>query len=79
MHSRNIKYIEPNSQDEVHRMSILNKNTRMCQCIHKYTIHKHIHTNVDVIMAQWNNHSCTGRIYNKLPNTKQNQGVYCVR
>ena len=40
---------------------------------------KKINTNVDIIQLQWQNHSCTGNIYNKLPKKNQTQGVRCVK
>ena len=30
-------------------------------------------------MAQWYNHSCKGKIYNKLTKIKHTQFVYCVK
>ena len=42
-------------------------------------MHKHISTNTDTMHVKWQNHSLTGNIYNKLPNTEQTQGAHCVK
>ena len=42
-------------------------------------MHKFINTNTDIIKVRCNNPSCTGNIYNKLPNTKHTQGAHCVK
>ena len=40
---------------------------------------KLININQYIIIMQWHTTSCTGEIYNKLPNTKQAQGVYFIK
>ena len=38
-----------------------------------------INTNADIMKSQCQNHSWTGKIYNKIPKTKHTQGLYCVK
>ena len=42
-------------------------HTHKYQCRHHYIIHKYINKNADIMQVQCRNHSCTGNIYNKIP------------
>ena len=40
---------------------------------------QNIYKHADIIQVQWNNHSRTGNIYNKVSNTKQTRGAYSTK
>ena len=53
--------------------------TQTYKCRYRYTIHKYTKKNTDISMVHWKNNESKGKIYRKLPKTKQTHEVYCVK